>query len=150
MSPEAVKCIEVLPGLGNALNHISVRRGVAAQDDPQVFGMVNLLDGSAICEVDRAAGGRGSQQHTLLDIQPEVAVSSCGLNRMEKLFGFGGSARHESSVVSKRQIVERLVLAVKPWQILPVRCDGNVHVVHDHAVHNEEQVRGQRAPLPDT
>ena len=67
-------------------------------------------------------------------------MGSDALECVKQLFCTLRRARYERCVVCVRQVVERLILAVKPGQELAVSGEFLVHVVHDHAVDNEEEV----------
>ena len=150
MPPEVVQRAKMLSGLSQPLIDVLPSRAVAREDHSKVFGVRCFFDHSALCVVDVVSGRMRLEQETLVPIECEVAVSSCALDHPKELLGSLCCASDQGRVVRLGKVVEVLLLTEDPRHHAARLCELMIHVVENHTVHDEEEVRRKRASLSDT
>ena len=151
MPPEVVQRAEMLSGLSQSLIDVLPGRAVAGEDHSKVLGARCFFDHSALCVVDVVSGRMRLEQETLASIEREVAVSSCALDHPNELLGPLCCACDQGRVVRVGKVVEVALLAEDPRHHASLLCELMIHVVENHTVHDEEEVRRRGRPclIPD-
>ena len=148
MPPEVVQRAEMLSGLSQPLSDVLSGRTVAGEDHSKVLGMRCFFDHPARCVVDVVARRMRLEQETLVPVEREVAVSGCALDHPKELLGSLCCACDQGRVVRIGKVVEIALLAENPRHHASL-CELMIHVIENHTMHDEEEVRRKGASLPN-
>ena len=142
MPPEMMKRAEMLSGLSQSLVDVLPGRTVSGEDHSEVLGVLCFFDHTARCVVDVFLDAcRRFEQEAFVPVECEVAMSSSGLNHPKELLSSLCCACYQGRVVRVGEVMEVALLTEDLGHHASLRCELMVHVVENHAVHDEEEVQ---------
>ena len=150
MPPEVMQRAKMFSSRSQSLIDVLPGRTVAGEDHSEVLSVRCFFDHSALCVVDVVSGRMRFEHETRVPIEGEVAASSCALDQPKDLLGSLCCACDQGRVVRVGKVVEVALLAEDPRHHASLLCELMIHVVIDLTVHEEEEVRRNRASLSDT